>query len=73
MRTSRKYIAAFFGACSLLICLLQLPDWPSGSPPERITAAVARAADGIHTPFMVVRQYKLNLGYTAPLVRYSTR
>jgi len=71
MRTSGKYIAAFLGAI-ILACLLRLPEWPPGSPPERITAAAARVAGDLHTPFALVRHYRLNLGYTAPFIQYGT-
>jgi hypothetical protein len=52
--------------------LLRLPEWPPGSLPERLTAAAARVADDLHTPFALVRHYRPSLGYTAPLIQYST-
>jgi hypothetical protein len=72
MRTFSKYIAALLSTISLLACLLYLPKWPPGSPPERITCAAARVTKDLHTPFILVRYYRLNMAYTAPFVQHST-
>jgi hypothetical protein len=72
MRTSSKYIGAFLGTLAVLVCLLRLLEWPPGSLSGRRTAAAARVADDLHTPYALIRHYRLNLGYTAPFVQYGT-
>ena len=37
-----------------------------------MTATVARFAHNLHAPFVLVRHYRQNLGYTAPFVQQST-
>ena len=72
MRTFSTYIAAFLATISLLVCLFQLPIWSPNSSPKRMTSAATRTAKDLHTPFVLVRYYRLNLGYTAPLVQHNT-
>lgn len=70
MRVPSRYIAAFVGATSVLVCLFWFPDWYwyPGSPAVRIAAATTNFAQDSYTPFVLVRLCRQQAGYTAPLI-----
>lgn len=71
MRIFSRYIAAFVGATSLLVGFFCFPNWYwyPGSPAVRITTATARFYQDSHIPFALVRLYRQQAAYTAPLIQ----